>query len=614
MPFPFTFTLAAPGANPFLLTGSSPPSPHLGPAHRPPPRPLPIHPISANHIPPPLPSPLFDRSSNHFPSSIAPTNSLPRPTATPSSSSSTAAGISSRNTVPLPSKISRRPSPIPTIPTSFGNLAYSNTPVPAPLPLSKKRGWEPTFAEPSQSSATLASSNGYLDTPAKYREMMENAVEDVLSPDELPPPAKRRRGLAGSIVSTALSAALIGTAVGLTVYRLWRDRGKESDRLPPPPPYQQGEWVPDSNSSQQQQSSSAPPQGIQITPPTPSSKSTSNGSRRGKGHTISAYTSGGGNVRRVAQRRRGGSRAASAQPPGTQHGSGSGGHTGYVSHYGGGDMGQPGSTSNHHHNPPGAYIPNPQPEFDFGGGPSTSTSSAPPGGFHAGYNASGVDDDDDEMEVDDQMNWIGGKLSMLIEEGKKALGREVVVMSDVKEDEVDDGSGNWEEDDDGGGEEDRRSISGRSLRRGSIRKSRRGGTGGGGVGLSPPPAYSNSSSLQYQQQQQQQQYPGPTSPRKQQHFYSESISAPLPSTYRSSSPYGYASHSTSSTSVNTINGAGVSATLRQGQSGQHTRAGSLEAIRTEDESSWESRELQESMERARAAVIARKRGMVGMGV
>lgn len=34
------------------------------------------------------------------------------------------------------------------------------------------------------------------------------------------PPAKRRRGLAGSIVSTAFSAALIGTAVGLTVYRM----------------------------------------------------------------------------------------------------------------------------------------------------------------------------------------------------------------------------------------------------------------------------------------------------------------------------------------------------------------------------------------------------------
>jgi uncharacterized membrane protein len=35
------------------------------------------------------------------------------------------------------------------------------------------------------------------------------------------PPAKRRRTLAGTIVSGALNAALIGTAVGLTVYRLY---------------------------------------------------------------------------------------------------------------------------------------------------------------------------------------------------------------------------------------------------------------------------------------------------------------------------------------------------------------------------------------------------------
>ena len=34
------------------------------------------------------------------------------------------------------------------------------------------------------------------------------------------PPLKKRRGLAGSIVSTAVNAALIGTAVGLSVYRL----------------------------------------------------------------------------------------------------------------------------------------------------------------------------------------------------------------------------------------------------------------------------------------------------------------------------------------------------------------------------------------------------------
>jgi hypothetical protein len=35
------------------------------------------------------------------------------------------------------------------------------------------------------------------------------------------PPAKKRRTLAGSIISSALSAAVVGTAVGLTVYRLW---------------------------------------------------------------------------------------------------------------------------------------------------------------------------------------------------------------------------------------------------------------------------------------------------------------------------------------------------------------------------------------------------------
>jgi len=46
-------------------------------------------------------------------------------------------------------------------------------------------------------------------------------IHQVPDRDPAEPPAKRRRGLAGSIVSTALSAALIGTAVGLTVYRLY---------------------------------------------------------------------------------------------------------------------------------------------------------------------------------------------------------------------------------------------------------------------------------------------------------------------------------------------------------------------------------------------------------
>jgi hypothetical protein len=56
----------------------------------------------------------------------------------------------------------QRPSPSPTPSLS----------PPPQQPLSRKRGWEPTFAEPSRSTATLASSAGYLDTPAKYRELM----------------------------------------------------------------------------------------------------------------------------------------------------------------------------------------------------------------------------------------------------------------------------------------------------------------------------------------------------------------------------------------------------------------------------------------------------------
>ena len=45
------------------------------------------------------------------------------------------------------------------------------------------------------------------------------------------------------------------------------------------------------------------------------------------------------------------------------------------------------------------------------------------------------------------MDWIGDKLSRLIEEGKRALGTEIVVSSEAPEDEVDDGSGDWIEED-----------------------------------------------------------------------------------------------------------------------------------------------------------------------
>lgn len=70
--------------------------------------------------------------------------------------------------------------------------------------------------------------------------------------------------------------------------------------------------------------------------------------------------------------------------------------------------------------------------FDFSFNNNTATSS----------NAT-ADDADPTDDVDEQMDWIGGKLAQLIEEGKKALGTEVVVMSEAQEDEVDDGSGAW---------------------------------------------------------------------------------------------------------------------------------------------------------------------------
>ncbi|KAF8993767.1 hypothetical protein BDQ17DRAFT_1431475 [Cyathus striatus] len=281
-------------------------------------------------------------------------------------------------------------------------LPSTNRPRPTspPAPITRKRAWEPSFAEPSRSSATLASTSGYLDTPAKYREMVGDSGsidnDSDIHEDELPPPTKRRRGLAGSIVSTAVSAALIGTAVGLTVYRLcvhassqlcrilmipptlcsfcddgcvygdalssrrWRDRGKllplqpvqqdqeqEQEQIPPPPPYEQGEWNPEA-------SSVAP--SVKVTPSTPA-----RGSRR---------------PRAAVQ--------ASAKRSST------------------------------------AVFPPACPEFDF------------------------TPDQEEDPEID-QMDWIGDKLAQLIEEGKRALKSEVVVMSEAKEDEVDDGTGAWEE-------------------------------------------------------------------------------------------------------------------------------------------------------------------------
>ena len=38
------------------------------------------------------------------------------------------------------------------------------SPSPTPTPLSRKRGWQPSLAEPSRSTTTLTATTGYLDT------------------------------------------------------------------------------------------------------------------------------------------------------------------------------------------------------------------------------------------------------------------------------------------------------------------------------------------------------------------------------------------------------------------------------------------------------------------
>ncbi len=150
-----------------------------------------------------------------------------------------------------------------------------------------------------------------------------------------------------------------------------------------------------------------------------------------------------------------------------------------------------------------------------------------------------------------QMDWMGDRLARLIEDGKKALGKEVVVMSEAQEDEEDDGSGNWEE------EANLGTSSGRASRSGSIRRKDKsqapGLTSYASPLISPPPS---------------------ASPRRQQ--FSTVLSS------QSSSALPIPGRSTHSASVDTL--------------------GSYHSLRG-DESQWQSPELRESMERARAAYL-----------
>jgi hypothetical protein len=163
------------------------------------------------------------------------------------------------------------------------------------------------------------------------------------------------------------------------------------------------------------------------------------------------------------------------------------------------------------------------------------------------------------------MDWIGDKLSQLIQEGQKALGREVVVASEAPEDEIDDDTGAWVEEQEypyRAGSSSRHSSS----RSGSIRRQHRPHN----IPVPPyiPSHHSQSGSASL------------SSSPQQPHSGSCSQSIPIP----------------------------MADSLRRDLSVEsdnfpHSASTSFR----EDESTWQSPELRESMSKARARYLANRR-------
>ncbi|KAF8524181.1 hypothetical protein JB92DRAFT_2881396 [Gautieria morchelliformis] len=232
---------------------------------------------------------------------------------------------------------------------------------------SRKRGWAPTTSLASAATSQPTSTNGWIDTPSRYLEAASQSHkgggEDVNDVGAGLPPAKRRKTLTDTIISTAFSAALIGTAVGMTAYRMWRDRGKptaEDDSIPmePPPPYEREEWVNDVRQSKP-------------------------ANRAPRLHRKPKSV-----ARRTPRRRMAHTAVSPSRPP--------------------------------------VRAPS----------PLRFTSFQP------------EDIRDDEDGLEHQIDWMGDKIRSLIEEGQRALGKEVVVMNEDENNEegaVDDGMDGWEE-------------------------------------------------------------------------------------------------------------------------------------------------------------------------
>lgn len=172
--------------------------------------------------------------------------------------------------------------------------------------------------------------------------------------------------------------------------------------------------------------------------------------------------------------------------------------------------------------------------------------------------------EEDEAEAD-EMDWIGDRLSRLIQEGHRALNTEVVVMSEAKEDEVDDGSGDWEEE---------QPATGPSASRcGSFRRTHRSRD-------IQPPSYSAFTSS----------YSPSSSPRKRK-FTGEAV-------HLSPDRQNFSRLSVPSTPRR----------IARESSTDIDAYATVTSSFKEDVSAWQSPELRESMERARAQYLQRRMG------
>ncbi|EAU90192.1 hypothetical protein CC1G_05730 [Coprinopsis cinerea okayama7 len=169
--FPFTFKLTVPGlSNPFTSLTTTP------------------SPTSSKNIPIPPGDPPLDRPSRSL---IRPTRPLPISVTAPTPMSAPG----SRTMRPPRPSFSPSPSPTPSsalsLTQTYSHLGprphFVHSLSPSPAPINRKRGWEPSCS-PTTSETTLTLTNGYLDTPAKYRELtggMEREAEHIQGVREL---------------------------------------------------------------------------------------------------------------------------------------------------------------------------------------------------------------------------------------------------------------------------------------------------------------------------------------------------------------------------------------------------------------------------------------------